>query len=57
MATYKGYDLVTTDGGVEVYHPRTPAKPVYVATDAAHAKRWVSAYRDGTYWAVMEAQA
>lgn len=56
MATFKGYELVPADDGVEVYDPRTPAKPMYVAADVTRAKRWVSAYRDGVTWAVLEAR-
>jgi hypothetical protein len=55
VATFKNYDMVRTANGVEVFDPRWPDKPVYVAADTEQAKRWVSAFRDGATWAVMEA--
>jgi hypothetical protein len=55
MQTYKGYQFSKTADGIEVFHPRQP-KPIYVAADAAAAKRWVNAYRDGVTWAAIEAR-
>lgn len=65
MQTYKGYQFSRLEDGLAVFHPRNPTKPVYLVlrsdslpTNAdmeKKAKRWVTAYRDGTIWAVQEA--
>ena len=54
--SYKSYDLAPClDGKVAVIDPRFHAsRPLHVADDLGKAKRWVSAYRDGTQWALQE---
>jgi hypothetical protein len=52
---FKGYALLQKSYGVSVHDPRSPDKPLYVAADMAHARRFVNAYRDGTTWAALAA--